>query len=153
MENPSDARVALLLRSAHRIAMVGLSSKPERPSYNVARYLLDHGYEVIPVNPNEREVLGRVAYARLADIPGRVDLVDVFRRPKFVPGVVAEAIAAEAGALWTQLGVISEEGAALAGANSLTIVMDRCMEVEHARLVLHGARFLVDSAPAHALTA
>ena len=153
MENPSDARVALLLRTAHRIAMVGLSSKPERPSYNVARYLLDRGYEVIPVNPNEREVLGRQAYARLADVPGTIDVVDVFRRSKFVPGVVVEAVAAGVGAVWTPLGVISEEGAALASANGLTVVMDRCMEVEHARLVLHGARFLADAGPTLAVSA
>ncbi|HEY8284174.1 MAG TPA: CoA-binding protein [Chloroflexota bacterium] len=153
MENPSDARVALLLRTAHRIAIVGLSSKPERPSYNVARYLLDHGYEVIPVNPHEQEVLGRQAYARLADVPGTIDVVDIFRRPKFVPGVVAEAVAAGVGAIWTQLGVISEEGAVLAAAHGLTMVMDRCMEVEHARLVLHGARFQADAGPPLAVPA
>lgn len=148
MDSPSDARVAFLLRSARRVALVGLSSKPERPSYNVARYLLDHGYEVIPVNPYEHEVLGRPAYARLADVPGPIDIVDVFRRSRFVPEVATEAVAVGAGTLWTQLGVISEAGEAIALAGGLTVVMGRCMEVEHARLVLHGARFLAEAGSA-----
>jgi len=140
MNYPSDADVAHLLRDAHRIAVVGLSSKPERPSYNIAHYLIAKGYDIIPVNPYEREVLGRPAYARLTDVPGHIDIVDIFRRPKFVAGLAAEAVAVRAGALWGQLGVVSEEGEAIATAGGLFVVMNRCMEVEHERLIVHGAR-------------
>lgn len=140
MDNPSDARVALLLRTARRIAVVGLSSKMERPSYNVARYLMEHGYEIIPVNPYEDEVLGQVAYPRLTDVPGPVDIVNVFRRSAAMPDVVRSSIACGAGAVWTQLGVVNQVAAADAAAAGLTLVMDRCILVEHARLVIHGAR-------------
>ncbi|MGH2391794.1 MAG: CoA-binding protein [Chloroflexota bacterium] len=145
MNYPLDTEVAFLLRGAHRIAVVGLSSKPERPSYNVARYLIGKGYEIIPVNPNEREVLGRAAYARLTDVPGRIDIVNLFRRRKFVPGLAAEAAAVGAGALWGQLGVVSEEGERIATEAGLFVVMNRCMEVEHERLIVHGARMLVEA--------
>lgn len=140
MDAPSDARVAHLLRSAHRIAIVGLSSNPERPSYNVARYLLEYGYEVVPVNPNENEVLGRRAYARLADVPGHIDLVNIFRRPGGIPDAVRGAIGVGAFAVWMQLGVVHEEAAAMAENAGLAVVMDRCLMSEHARLVLHGTR-------------
>jgi len=139
MENPSDARVGQVLRSAQRIAIVGLSSKPDRPSYNIARYMLDHGYEIVPVNPNEDEVFGRPAYARLTDIPGPIDIVNVFRRKSGVPDTVRGAIAIGAPTLWLQLGVIHEDAAAAAAAAGLTVVVDRCILVEHARLVIHGA--------------
>jgi predicted CoA-binding protein len=140
MDDPSDIRVALLLRTARRIAVVGLSSKPERPSYNVARYLMEHGYEIIPVNPNEDEVLGQIAYPRLTDVPGPIDIVDVFRRTAAMPDVARGAIASGAKTLWTQLGVVHPGAAAEAAAAGLTVVMDRCILVEHARLVIHGAR-------------
>jgi len=140
MDTPSDARVALLLRTARRIAVVGLSSKMERPSYNVARYLMEHGYEIIPVNPYEDEVLGQIAYPRLTDVPGHVDIVNVFRRSAAMPEVVRSSIASGAGALWTQLGVVHHGAADDAVAAGLTVVMDRCILVEHARLVIHGAR-------------
>ena len=140
MDNPSDARVAHLLRTARRIAVVGLSSNPERPSYNVARYMLEHGYEIIPVNPNENEVLGYRAYAKLADVPGYIDIVNIFRRPGAVPDAVRGAIAVDAHAVWMQLGAVNEEAAALADAAGLTVVADCCIAVEHARLVIHGAR-------------
>ncbi len=153
MDNPSDACVAHLLHTAHRIAVVGLSSNPERPSHNVARYLIEHGYDVIPVNPNEREVLGRPAYARLADVPGQVDIVNVFRRAAFVPEVAQGAVAIGALAIWMQLGVVNEQAATIAAAGGLTVVMDRCILVEHARLVIHGARFLADSTLQHAASA
>jgi len=139
MENPSDARVGQVLRSAQRIAIVGLSSKPDRPSYNIARYMLDHGYEIVPVNPNEDEVFGRPAYARLTDIPGPIDIVNVFRRKSGVPDAVLGTIAIGAPTLWLQLGVIHEDAAAAAAAAGLTVVVDRCILVEHARLVIHGA--------------
>lgn len=140
MDNPSDARVAHLLRRAHRIAVVGLSSNPERPSYNVARYLMDHGYEIVPVNPHENEVLGQPAYARLTDVPGHIDLVDIFRRPSYVPEVVRDAVQVDADAIWMQLGAVDADAAVAADRAGLTVVWDRCIAVEHARLVIHGKR-------------
>jgi predicted CoA-binding protein len=140
MDNPSDLRVAMLLRRARRIAVVGLSSNPERPSYNVARYLMEHGYEIVPVNPNENEVFGLRAYARLAEVPGHIDIVNVFRRSIFVPEIARASIAVGADSLWTQLGVEHEHAALEASRAGLMVVMDRCILVEHARLVIHGAR-------------
>jgi predicted CoA-binding protein len=120
--------------------VVGLSSNPERPSYNVARYLMEYGYEIVPVNPNENEVLGLPAYARLGDVPGHIDIVNVFRRSIFVPEIARAAIAVGADAVWTQLGVMHEHAALDASRAGLIVVMDRCILVEHARLVLHGMR-------------
>src|SRR5690348_5700824 len=140
MDNPSDARVAHLLRTARRIAVVGLSSNPERPSYNVARYMMEHGYEIIPVNPNENEVLGQPAYAKLTDVPGHIDIVSVFRRPVAVPGVVRVTIAVGADAVWLQLGAYNEDAARQAIAAGLITISDCCIAVEHARLVIHGMR-------------
>ncbi len=140
MDTPSDTRVAMLLRRARRIAVVGLSSNPERPSYNVARYLMEYGYEIVPVNPNEVEVLGVPAYAHLAEVPGPIDIVNVFRRSRYVPEVARAAIAAGAPSLWTQLGVEHEHAALEASRAGVLVVMNRCILVEHARLVIHGAR-------------
>jgi uncharacterized protein len=140
MDNPSDARVSMLLRMATRIAVIGLSANPERPSYNIARYLMDHGYEIVPVNPNENEVFGIPCYARLRDVPGHIDIVNVFRRRSGLVAHANEAVAAGAGALWMQLGVLSDEAMGIATVAGLTAVQDRCILVEHARLVLHGTR-------------
>jgi uncharacterized protein len=140
MDNPSDLRIARLLRDAKRIAVVGLSSDTERPSYNIAHSLLDYGYEIIPVNPRENEVLGVPAYARLADVPGHIDIVDVFRRPVALVTHAREAVEIGAGAYWMQLGLSSEEAARIATEAGLTVVQDRCILVEFARLVLHGER-------------
>jgi len=114
------------------IAVVGLSSDPARPSYGVARYMQRQGYRIIPVNPNEREVLGERAYPALRDVPVPVDVVDVFRRPEYVPEVVEDAIAIGAPVLWLQQGVIHPQAAARAQAAGLAVVMDRCIKVEHA---------------------
>jgi predicted CoA-binding protein len=123
-----------LLRNARTIAVVGISSDPTRPSYDVARYLIAAGYNVYLVNPSEHEVLGKPVYARLQDVPEHIDIVDVFRRPEFIVDVVAEAIEAGAGAVWTQLELINEEAAATAKAAGLAVVMDRCTKIEHGRL-------------------
>jgi predicted CoA-binding protein len=104
-----------------------------RPSNFVGFYLQRHGYRISPVNPNEREAVGEKAYARLADIPFHVDVVDVFRASQFVPAIAEEAVQIGAGALWMQFGVISGEGARIAERAGLKVVMDRCMKVEHAR--------------------
>lgn len=122
-----------ILHTARTIAIVGLSANPLRPSYFVGFYLQRHGYRIVPVNPNEREALGEPSYATLSDIPFHVDVVDVFRAPRFVPPIAEEAVRIGAGALWLQFGVISPEGAATAERGGLKVVVDRCMKVEHAR--------------------
>jgi len=114
-----------------RIAVVGLSSDPSRPSYDVARYLQRQGYTIIPVNPKETEVLGEKSYPTLSDIPEPPDVVDVFRRPEYVGEIVDEAIKVGAKAVWLQLGVINEEAARKAREAGLLVVMDRCMKIEH----------------------
>ncbi|MFQ5662228.1 MAG: CoA-binding protein [Terriglobia bacterium] len=115
------------------IAVVGLSSKSHRPSYGVARYLQRVGYRIIPVNPNEVEVLGEKSYARLEALPVKVNIVNIFRRSEFVPAVVASAIAIGAKVVWMQEGVVNEEAAARARAAGLEVVMNRCILKEHAK--------------------
>jgi predicted CoA-binding protein len=122
-----------VLSTARVVAVVGLSSNVLRPSHFVAFYLQRHGYRVIPVNPRETEVLGEKSYASLGDVPVHVDVVDVFRQPDAVPAIARDAVAIGAGALWLQFGVISPEGAEIARAGGLDVVVDRCMKVEHAR--------------------
>ncbi len=122
-----------ILHGMRTVAVVGLSSNPLRGSHFVGVYLQRHGYRVVPVNPNEREVLGVRAYPSLTDVPVPVDVVDVFRAPAAVPGVAREAVEIGAPTLWLQYGVVSEEGATLAREAGLEVVMDRCLKVEHAR--------------------
>jgi uncharacterized protein len=122
-----------LILNARTVALVGLSTNELRASHFVGYYLQRHGYRVIPVNPNEEGVLGERAYPTLADVPERIDVVDVFRDPAAVPGLAQEAVDAGAGALWLQFGVISPEGATIASEAGLDVVMDRCMKIEHAR--------------------
>src|ERR1700737_2941840 len=121
------AAIADLLRKSRVIAVVGLSSKKFRPSYGVAEYMQKAGYRIIPVNPNETEVLGEKAYARLADVPEHVDIVDIFRRSEFVPPLVEDAIRMGASAVWMQEGVVHEQAAEKARAAGLIVVMDRCV--------------------------
>lgn len=123
-----------LLLETRTIAVVGLSANWHRPSHFAAKYMLEHGYTVIPVNPAYDAVLGQRCYARLADIPVPVDMVDVFRKPEDVPPLVDDAIAIGARSLWLQLGVINIEAARKAEAAGLQVVMDRCVKIEHARL-------------------
>ncbi len=117
-----------ILSQSRVIAVVGASSDPQRPAYKVPRTVMTYGYTVIPVNPNEKEVLGQKAYARLSDVPVKVDVVNIFRRSENVPPVVDEAIEIGAGAIWMQLGVKNEEAAARARARGIDVVMDRCIE-------------------------
>jgi uncharacterized protein len=128
------ASIPELLRSARAIAVVGLSSDEMRPSHGVARYLQRAGYRIIPVNPNETEVLGEKAYARLEDVPEKIDIVDVFRRSVFVRGVVESAIRVGATAVWMQEGVVDEAAADLARQAGLDVVMDRCILKDHRSL-------------------
>ena len=125
-----------ILHESRVIAMVGLSADWYRPSYFAAKYLQEHGYKVIPVNPRYagKQVLGETCYASLREIPGRVDVVDVFRRTEDVAPVADEAIALGAKVLWQQIGVKNEAAAAKARAAGMDTVMDRCMKIEHGRL-------------------
>jgi len=123
-----------ILKSARTIAVVGLSANPRRPSHGVARYLQRAGYRIIPVNPNVSEVLGERAYATLAELPGPVDVVEVFRRSEFAGAIVDEAIAIGAGAVWLQDGVVDDAAAERARVAGLDVVMDDCMMRRHAAM-------------------
>jgi predicted CoA-binding protein len=131
--NSNSDVVAHILRGAKTIAVVGLSSNPMRASHGVAEYLKSAGYRIIPVNPNETEVLGEKAYARLEDVPGPVDIVDVFRRAEEVPAVAESAIGIGAKVLWMQLGIENAEAAERALAAGLVVVEDSCLMAEHKR--------------------
>jgi predicted CoA-binding protein len=130
-ENPPDAELRQLLDQAQTIAVVGASSNPARPSHGIFKKLLAVGYHVIPVNPNEREVLGQKAHASLSEVPVPVDIVNVFRRSEYTPDIADQAVAIGAKALWLQSGISSAEAAARAGAGGLTLVMDACIGVLH----------------------
>lgn len=131
----NDQEITNLLRSAKTIAVVGLSSNPIRPSFGVSRFLQRQGFRVIPVNPNESEVLGERAYPSVKDIPDPIDVVNIFRRPARVPEVVDDALAKGARCIWMQEGVVNHEAAAKAEAAGLSVVMDRCILKELARLL------------------
>jgi predicted CoA-binding protein len=126
--------VAELLRGAHTIAVVGLSSRRVRPAFGVSEYMQHSGYRIIPVNPRETEVLGERAYPDLEAVPEHIDIVDIFRRSEYVADIVDAAIRVGAGAVWMQEGVIDETAAAKARAAGLTVVMDRCILKEHRKL-------------------
>ena len=122
-----------VLHTAKTIAIVGLSDNELRASYFVGYYLRRHGYRIIPVNPRQTEILGQKCYPSLLDVPEPVDIVDVFRAPDALPQIARDAVAIQAGTLWCQFGVINEEGAQIAEDGGLTVIMDRCLKVEHAR--------------------
>lgn len=127
-----------ILKSSRTIALVGLSPKPDRPSYRVASYLKEQGYNIIPVNPAEKEILGETCYPDLASVPMSIDVVDIFRRSEEVPSIMAEAIRIGARAVWMQEGVINEEAANRAREAGLMVVMDKCMLKEHLNLRTRG---------------
>lgn len=124
-----------VIHGAKTIAIVGLSKNQMRASYFVGFYLRRHGYRVIPVNPRESEVLGEPSFKSLRDVPGRVDIVNVFRAPDALPAIAEDAVAIGASNLWCQFTVINEEGGRIAEAGGLSVVMDRCLKVEHARYI------------------
>ena len=132
--NPSDDDLRQLLTEAKTVAVVGASSNPERSSHGIMRKLQSAGYRVIPVNPNETELLGEKAYARLEDIPAPVDIVNVFRRPEHTPPIADSAVAIGARALWLQSGITHEDAAARATAGGLVVVMNACIGVMHSML-------------------
>jgi predicted CoA-binding protein len=138
--SPEDRELRALLGEVRTVAVVGLSSRPGRPSFEVATYLADHGYRIVPVNPNETEVLGEPAYGSLLEIPRDlvIDVVDVFRRASETPEVARQAVAIGAKVLWLQEGIVSEEAAAIASAGGLEVIMGVC--IRHVRERLMGER-------------
>ena len=128
------ATLRRILKQNHVIAVVGLSANGWRPSYFVAKYLKEHGYRVIPVNPAYQEVLGEKCYATLRDVPVKIDMVDCFRKAEEIPALAEDAILIGAKCLWMQLGVVNHEAAARARGAGLDVVVDRCVKIEHGRL-------------------
>ncbi len=133
-DNPSPDEIKNILERSNKIAIVGLSPKAERDSNRVAKYLMEKGYEIVPVNPGQKEILGQDCFKTLTDIPFKVDLVDLFLNPERVPPVVDQAIEIGAPVLWMQEGVIHHEAAQKAREAGLTVVMDRCTKHEHKKL-------------------
>jgi hypothetical protein len=134
-QNPSPDEIRALLREVKTIAVLGLSDNPARPSWRVAQAMQGFGYTIIPVRPGQSEVLGEKAYAKLADLPTVPDLVDVFRAPEHVPGIVDECIARGVKRLWLQESVVNDAAAEKARAAGMTVVMDRCIYKEHVALM------------------
>jgi len=134
MDNNITKQVKEILSTTQTIAVVGLSPKENRPSNMVARYLKEHNFTIIPVNPAQQEILGETCYPTLSAIPKSVDLVNIFRRSDDIPPVVKEAIAIGAKAVWMQEGIVNEEAAQEAHAAGLKVIMDRCLKVDHAVL-------------------
>lgn len=132
--NASPDEIRGLLRSARTIAVVGLSDKLDRDSYGVSAYLQRQGYRIIPVNPGVQQVLGEKSYASLKEVPERVDIVDIFRKPDAIPAIVDEAIAIGAKAVWMQLGLAHNAAAEKARDAGLAVIMNKCIKIEHARL-------------------
>ena len=134
-QNPDDDTIRKLLERVRRIAVIGLSPRPHRASHRVASYLQEAGYDIVPVYPREEQILGQKVFRNVRDVPAPIDLVNVFRRSEFLPGVFDDVIASGAGAVWTQLQCIDQDGARRAEAAGLTVVMNRCLMVEHGRLM------------------
>ncbi len=132
--NPTEIEIRDILENSKTIAVVGLSDKPERDSYKVAKYLKDQGYKIIPVNPAKTEILGEKSYSNLSSIPFRVDIVDIFRNIEAVPAIVDEAIQIKAKVVWMQLGLAHNESACKAGNAGLVVVQSKCLKIEHTRM-------------------
>ncbi|MDC0038848.1 CoA-binding protein [Gammaproteobacteria bacterium] len=124
-----------ILTENKTIAVVGLSANWWRPSFFAAKYMQDHGYRIIPVNPNYDEILGEKCYDRVEEIPDQVDVVDIFQRPEVTPALAQSAVAIGARVLWMQIGVVNDESARIAELGGLEVVMNRCVKIEHARLL------------------
>jgi predicted CoA-binding protein len=134
-ENPSDEKIREILSQSTTIAVVGLSINPSRSSYGVANYLKSKNYRIIPVNPRYPKVLGEKSYPSLSDVPEKVDVIDIFRRPEYVPPIVDEAIKIKARVIWMQSGIVNYEAAQKAKEAGLVVVMDRCMAVAYSILM------------------
>jgi predicted CoA-binding protein len=134
MSRMEESRMEEVLRASHTIAVVGLSSKRYRPSHGVAEYMKRAGYRIVPVNPQESEILGEACYPDLDAVPDAIDIVDIFRRSEYVPEIVEAAIRKGAKAIWMQEGVYHEEAARRAEAAGIVVMMDRCILKDHRRL-------------------
>jgi uncharacterized protein len=132
--SPDEAVASEILRSARTVAVVGISEKPDRDSHRVAKYLKEHGYQIVPVNPKCQEVLGEPCYSDLKSVPVHIDVVDIFRAADAIPGIVDDAIAVGASSVWMQLGLSHDEAAAKARKAGLAVVMNRCIKIEHSHL-------------------
>jgi predicted CoA-binding protein len=135
LSNEHVATIRKVLRESKTIAVVGLSPKPNRPSHQVARYLMEVGYTIIPVNPGQDIILGQTCYSNLRDIPTPVDMVDIFRRQEEVVPIVEDAIGIGARFIWMQQGIVNEEAAGKAEAAGLIVIMDRCTKIDHMNLL------------------
>jgi predicted CoA-binding protein len=133
-KSPNEDEIAAILRQARTVAVVGISDNEARDSHKVAKYLKEHGYRIIPVNPKCREVLGETCYPGLKDVPGHIDIVDIFRNLEAIPGIVDEAIAVKADVVWMQLGLSHAEAAEVARAAGLQVVMNHCLKIEHSKI-------------------
>lgn len=133
--NATSEEIGEILRTARTIAVVGISDKPDRDSHRVAAYLQQAGYRIVPVNPALREVLGEKAYPSLKEVPEKIDIVDIFRRPEAVPAIVEEALAIGAKVVWMQDGIVHNEAADRARSAGLQVVMSKCLMREHRKLV------------------
>lgn len=131
----SNSELREILENIKVIAVIGLSPKENRPSNMVARYLIEAGYTVIPVNPGQREILGLPCFPSLEEVPGQVDLVDIFRRPEEVGPIVESATKKNIKHIWMQLGIVNEEAASFARQHGCVVVMDRCIKVDHQQLM------------------
>ncbi|MFC1891902.1 CoA-binding protein [Thermodesulfobacteriota bacterium] len=131
----SDNELKDILGKTRKIAVVGLSPKEQRDSNRVARYLLEKGYDIIPVNPGQREILGKKCYKSLSDIPGQIDIVNIFLNPSRVPPVVDQAITSGVEVVWMQLGIVDKKSAEKARNEGIRVVMDRCIKQEYERLM------------------
>ena len=135
-ESPlTPEEIKAILQNYRVVAVVGLSPKPERPSFQVARYLQEHGYRIVPVNPSQKEILGEKCYPNLSDIPFPVEVVDIFRNVEAIPAIVDEAIAIGARVVWMQQGLTDPAAARKARKAGLQVAMDRCIKIDHAQLV------------------
>ncbi len=132
--NATTEEVNEILKCAKTVAVVGISHKEERDSHKVAKYLKEHGYKMIPVNPKYKEVLGETCYPTLKDVPGHIDVVDIFRNVEVIPAIVDEAIAVKADVVWMQLGLVHNEAAEKARQAGLAVVMNKCIKIEHAQM-------------------
>ncbi|MBE9033472.1 CoA-binding protein [filamentous cyanobacterium LEGE 11480] len=135
MSAPSDETIRQILTSAKTIAIVGHSAKPKRISYQIAQVLKQNGYQIYPVNPGQREIDGQPCYASLSDIPVAIDIVNVFRRPEYIPDILRAAINIQATTFWAQLGISHPEAEHIAATADINLIMDRCIKIEYQRLM------------------
>jgi len=137
MNTLTGTEIKIILQEAKTIAIVGASDKPDRDSFKVMRFLIQCGYNVIPVNPAYKEIIGKKCYPNLSEIPEHIDIVDIFRRSEDVKQIVLDAVAIKAKTIWMQLGVVNEEAGQMAVDAGINVVMDRCIKIEYTSLIAH----------------